>query len=73
MQRKKRNWFTIKIPMKPIDISKEGISEPEPNPQEPSSDNHCPVCGATLLQEKCKVVCRSPQCTYRIIFNCSEF
>ncbi len=33
----------------------------------------CPVCGATLIQEKCKVVCRSPQCVYRIIFNCSEF
>ncbi len=52
-----------------------------PSPQETShepktesqSDNHCPVCGATLIQEKCKVVCRSPQCTYRIIFNCSEF
>jgi len=52
-----------------------------PSPQETShetkpesqTDNHCPVCGATLIQEKCKVVCRSPQCTYRIIFNCSEF
>jgi hypothetical protein len=40
---------------------------------EPQTDHHCPVCGATLIQEKCKVVCRSPQCTYRIIFNCSEF
>lgn len=40
---------------------------------EKQTDSHCPVCGATLLQEKCKVVCRSPQCTYRIIFNCSEF
>ena len=38
-----------------------------------AADQHCPVCGAVLLQEKCKVVCRSPQCTYRIIFNCSEF
>jgi len=37
------------------------------------SDQHCPVCGAVLIQEKCKVVCRSPRCTYRIIFNCSEF
>ncbi len=37
------------------------------------TDAHCPVCGATLIQEKCKLVCRSPQCTYRIIFNCSEF
>jgi len=48
------------------------------NPDSPAeeagqSDRHCPVCGAMLLQEKCKVVCRSPQCTYRIIFNCSEF
>jgi hypothetical protein len=37
------------------------------------SDQHCPVCTAVLIQEKCKVVCRSPRCTYRIIFNCSEF
>ncbi len=37
------------------------------------SDSVCPVCGAPLIQEKCKVVCRSPQCVYRIIFNCSEF
>ncbi len=33
----------------------------------------CPVCGAELIQEKCKVVCRSPMCVYRIIYNCSEF
>jgi hypothetical protein len=45
---------------------------PEP-PSDSQTDAHCPVCGATLTQEKCKVVCRSPQCTYRIIFNCSEF
>jgi hypothetical protein len=43
-------------------------SSPDENP-----DRHCPVCGAALIQEKCKVVCRSPQCTYRIVFNCSEF
>ncbi|MCE0482661.1 MAG: hypothetical protein LV479_00300 [Methylacidiphilales bacterium] len=48
---------------------------PEEVPQQPGerTDQHCPVCGATLIQEKCKVVCRSPRCTYRIIFNCSEF
>lgn len=33
----------------------------------------CPVCGATLIHEKCKVVCRSEVCVYRIIFNCAEF
>ena len=36
-------------------------------------DTVCPVCGATLAQEKCKVVCRSAVCGYRIVFNCSEF
>jgi hypothetical protein len=33
----------------------------------------CPVCGETAVQEKCKVVCRSERCTWRIIYNCSEF
>ncbi len=36
-------------------------------------DAVCPVCGARLTQEKCKVVCRSATCGYRIVFNCSEF
>jgi hypothetical protein len=40
---------------------------------EKHADQHCPVCGAELTSEKCKVVCRSPQCVYRIIFNCAEF
>lgn len=35
--------------------------------------NVCPVCGSKLVQEKCKVVCRSKTCVYRIIYNCSEF
>jgi hypothetical protein len=48
----------------------EASQEPKPEIQ---TDHYCPVCGATLIQEKCKVVCRSPQCVYRIIFNCSEF
>lgn len=33
----------------------------------------CPVCGEKLIQEKCKVICRSKMCIYRIIYNCSEF
>lgn len=36
-------------------------------------DTVCPVCGAPLVSEKCKVVCRSAVCGYRIVFNCSEF
>ena len=42
----------------------------------PASDNPdtvSPVCGAALISEKCKVVCRSATCGYRIVFNCSEF
>ena len=55
------------------EISPKPETGPQETAQEQQSDSHCPVCGATLLQEKCKVVCRSPRCTYRIIFNCSEF
>ena len=33
----------------------------------------CPSCGADAVTEKCKVVCRSAICVYRIIYTCSEF
>lgn len=53
------------------------MSEPsEPTPEEPdpsSAMNLCPVCGQPLVHEKCKVVCRSSTCVYRIIYNCAEF
>ncbi len=39
----------------------------------PTLENICPVCGAETIQEKCKVVCRSETCVYRLIYNCSEF
>jgi 8-amino-7-oxononanoate synthase len=45
-------------------------------PAESATDNPdtvCPVCGTALVSEKCKVVCRSAVCGYRIVFNCSEF
>ena len=41
--------------------------------QNDNPDTVCPVCGAALISEKCKVVCRSTTCGYRIVFNCSEF
>jgi 7-keto-8-aminopelargonate synthetase-like enzyme len=41
--------------------------------QNDDPDTVCPVCGAALISEKCKVVCRSATCGYRIVFNCSEF
>lgn len=39
----------------------------------PYPDAVCPVCGGPLISEKCKVVCRSERCRYRIVFNCAEF
>ena len=57
------------------------MSEPEPEPtttppeapEERPVDSVCPVCGGSLVSEKCKVVCRSERCRYRIVFNCAEF
>ena len=50
------------------------LSMPDPAPSTPvDPQSLCPVCGAVLVHEKCKVVCRSARCVYRIIFNCSEF
>jgi hypothetical protein len=46
--------------------SKEDLASANP-------DSVCPVCGGPLISEKCKVVCRSERCRYRIIFNCAEF
>ena len=44
-----------------------------PEPGAASPDSICPVCGGKLISEKCKVVCRSERCRYRIVFNCAEF
>lgn len=33
----------------------------------------CPACGEPVRQEKCKIVCRSERCIFRIIYTCSEF
>lgn len=42
-------------------------------PRSGEPDRYCPVCGAEVLQEKCKVVCRSESCLHRVIYTCSEF
>lgn len=48
--------------------------EQSPAPTGDDSVNSCcPVCGGKLISEKCKVVCRSERCRYRIVFNCAEF
>ncbi len=49
------------------------LAQRSPEPSEKKVDDTCPVCGAPLLHEKCKVLCKSAQCVYRIVFNCSEF
>jgi hypothetical protein len=33
----------------------------------------CPVCGEPTVQEKCKVICKSDVCRWRVIMNCAEF
>ncbi len=48
----------------------DGLSE---TGAEDTASTVCPVCGAPLLHEKCKLVCRSERCVYRIVFNCAEF
>jgi hypothetical protein len=48
-------------------------SASEENTIPPNTDMLCPVCGGPLISEKCKVVCRSERCRYRIVFNCAEF
>ena len=38
-----------------------------------NNDITCPVCGAAVVQEKCKMICRSEKCRGRVVMNCSEF
>ena len=55
--------------MEDLDSIDFNVSEPALE----NSDSVCPVCGAPLISEKCKVICRSERCRYRIVFNCAEF
>jgi hypothetical protein len=49
------------------------MSEETRSEEDSEPDSRCPVCGGKLISEKCKVVCRSERCRYRIVFNCAEF
>jgi hypothetical protein len=42
-------------------------------PEPADFESLCPVCGEPLVYEKCKRVCRSERCIYRLVFNCSEY
>jgi hypothetical protein len=55
----------------PQDLTADTSLSPESFPADLGSI--CPVCGGTLISEKCKVICRSERCRYRIVFNCAEF
>ncbi len=55
-----------------VPFSAESPASPEPTPAA-NPDSLCPVCGGPLISEKCKVICRSERCRYRIVFNCAEF
>jgi len=55
------------------DFLNDAVPMPRDRRPAPDLDSRCPACGAPLVQEKCKVVCRSAACVYRIVFNCSEF
>lgn len=47
--------------------------EKVPAQSAPPPDPVCPVCGGAVVQEKCKLICRSEICRGRVIMNCSEF
>ena len=53
--------------------TEEPAREPEDEREEGGVATVCPVCGGALEHQKCKVVCRSAVCVYRIVFNCAEF
>lgn len=51
------------------------MSDPSAPPKPPAKpqdaiDGTCPVCGAALRQQQCKVFCS--RC-HHLVFNCSEF
>jgi ribosomal protein L37AE/L43A len=58
-----------------FDVSASSVSrrEVEGGKDEIEQKVVCPVCGAAVVQEKCKMICRSDVCRGRVVMNCSEF
>ena len=59
-----------------VSIPADDSAKPKIDPPSPGLGRAgivCPVCGATVVQEKCKIICRSETCRGRVIMNCSEF
>jgi hypothetical protein len=52
-----------------------GQEKPETTKVEGAAEDEiaCPVCGATTVQERCKVICKSDLCRGRVVYNCAEF
>jgi hypothetical protein len=48
-------------------------AEPPKNRQDQQDQwwEFCPVCGAKLVNQKCRFVCSNPKCHY--FMSCSEF
>ena len=42
-----------------------------PAPDERRPERVCPRCGATLIERKCKLLCRDPACGYYM--SCSDY
>jgi hypothetical protein len=64
------------LPGREIWITKElsfAMADPKP-PEEEKPDQwweFCPVCGARLINRKCRFVCSDPKCHF--FMSCSEF
>jgi len=58
--------------MKTDDAQGGGESELQPASHDPDAAiRTCPVCGSTLHERKCKLVCPDPRCGYYL--SCSDF
>jgi hypothetical protein len=47
------------------------MAEPKPPEKEDQWWEFCPMCGAKLINRKCRFVCSDPKCHY--FMSCSEF
>ena len=53
-----------------------GDGAPQPQGGAPGSRDDgliCPACGSRLVRIRCKCVCQSEICGYRIVYTCCEF
>ncbi len=61
----------------PKQCGNDTLEEPDKEVQlapdlEEIKNKHCPVCHEPLIEESCKLVCRSEWCRYLVVVNCSD-